>query len=77
MCNRYSPARRFFVILWISTVASGTGGFMPLRRRSSNGSETFAKRFVEHGLIWRYSIFLVPAMICASHSRSMVVVMRS
>jgi len=28
-------------------------------------------------LIRRYSIFLVPAMICASHSRTMVVVIRS
>lgn len=50
---------------------------MPLRRRSSNGSETFAKRFVQYGLISRYSIFLLPAMICVSHPRSMVAVIRS
>jgi hypothetical protein len=30
---------------------------MPLRRRSSNGSETFAKRFVQYGLTLRYSTF--------------------
>jgi len=30
---------------------------MPLRRCSSNGSETFAKRFVQYGLTLRYSIF--------------------
>src|SRR5271163_4927853 len=77
MCNRYSPARRSFVILSTSTVTSGTGGFMPLRRRSSKGTETFAKRFVQYGLIWRYSIFFVPAMIFASHSRSMEIVIRS
>jgi hypothetical protein len=43
MCSRYSRARRSFVILWINTVTSGTGGFMPFNKRSSNGSETFAK----------------------------------
>jgi putative SOS response-associated peptidase YedK len=32
---------------------------MPLKNRSSKGTETFAKRFVEYGLIWRYSIFLL------------------
>ena len=32
MCNWYSPARRSFVILWIRTVTSGTGGFIPLSR---------------------------------------------
>src|ERR1700741_981367 len=47
MCSRYSPARRFFVIRWISTVTSGTGGFIPFRSRNSNGSETSAKRFVQ------------------------------
>jgi hypothetical protein len=76
ICNRYSPARRSFVIRWIKTVTSGTGGFMPFSRRNSNGSETFARRFVQYGLILRYSIFFVPAMICASHSRSIVVVIR-
>ena len=77
MCKRYSPARRSFVIRWIRTVTSGTGGFIPFSSRSSNGIETFAKRFVQYGLIWRYSIFFVPATISASHSRSIVVVMRS
>jgi hypothetical protein len=68
MWSRYSPARRSFVILWISTVTSGTGGFIPLRRRSSNGSETFAKRFVQYGLTLRYSIFFVPAMTGLNYS---------
>ena len=51
MRSWYSPARRSFVILWISTVASGTAGFIPLSRRSSNGTETLAKRLVQYGLI--------------------------
>jgi hypothetical protein len=38
---------RSLVILWISTVTSGTGGFIPLSRRSSKGNETFANRFVQ------------------------------
>jgi hypothetical protein len=38
-------------------------GFIPFSKRSSKGIETFANRFVQYGLIWRYSIFLVPAMI--------------
>jgi hypothetical protein len=58
------------------TVTSGTGGFIAFSRRSSNGSETFENRFVQYGLVWRYSIFFVPAMISASHSRSIVVVIR-
>jgi hypothetical protein len=33
MCNWYSPARRFLVTLWMRTVTSGTGRFIPLRRR--------------------------------------------
>jgi hypothetical protein len=44
MCSSYSSARRFVVILPISTVTSGTGGFMPLRRHSSKGTDTFLKR---------------------------------
>ena len=55
----------------------GDGGFIPFRRRNSNGIATFAKRFVQYGLIWPYSIFFVPSTICASHSRSTVVVIRS
>ena len=47
MCSLYSPARRSFVIRWISTVTSGTGGFIPFSRRNSNGSETFVKLFVQ------------------------------
>src|ERR1700733_230651 len=50
---------------------------MPFNSRSSNGTETFANRFVQYGLIWRYSIFFAPAMISASHSRFIVVVIRS
>jgi hypothetical protein len=50
---------------------------MPFSSRNSNGSDTFANRFVQYGLICRYSIFFVPAMISANHSRSMVVVIRS
>lgn len=44
---------------------------MPLRRRSSKGSETLANRFVQYGLILRYSIFFVPAMICAADNSSL------
>jgi hypothetical protein len=52
MCSRYSLARRSLTILWISTVTSGTGGFIPFSRRNSNGIETFAKRLVQYGLLW-------------------------
>jgi hypothetical protein len=67
MCNWYSPARRSVVTLWIITVTSGTGEFIPLSRHNSNGTETFSERLVQWGLICRYSIFLVPATISASH----------
>ncbi len=57
--------------LWISAGNSGTGGLIPLSKRSSNGTEILAKLFVRWGLIWRYSIFLLPAMICAADNSSL------
>src|ERR1700730_6957525 len=59
------------------TVTSGIGGVIPLIRRSSNGTVTLVRLLVQYRLIWRYSIFFVPATISASHCRFMVVVIRS
>jgi len=61
----------------IRTVSTGTGGFMPFRKTSLNGTRTRFSRFVQYGLISRYSIRLRPATILANHSRSSVVMMTS
>jgi hypothetical protein len=60
-----SPARRFADFA-DQHCGLGDWGFMPLRRRNSNGIETSAKRFLQYCLIRRYSIFFVPAMISGS-----------
>lgn len=50
---------------------------MPFRRTSLNGTRTRFSRFVQYGLISRYSTRLRPATIFANHFRSRVVVMTS
>ena len=81
MWNAYVPARGrrvgFGVTRSMRTVTTGIGGDIPLRSTNLNGVETFLRRLVQYGLISRYSTRLVPATICASHSRSIVVVMTS
>jgi hypothetical protein len=61
----------------IRTVTSGTGGFIPFIRRISNGTRTLFRRLLQYGLICRYSIFFLPAMISANQGRLIVVVIRS
>lgn len=50
---------------------------MPLRRMSLKGVPTFLKRFVQYGLMARYSTRLRPATISANGPRFKVVVMTS